>query len=370
MNEAITIAPERHEVSMSSRFQPHDLRQMAWLANQMVKSGLFKVTQTQALAIMLAGAELGVMTVQALRSIYIIEGKPVLAADLMVALAKRNRGVCEYFRMVESTPKTCTYETLRVGDPSPTTLSVNIEDFGHLANKTNWRQNPAAMLRARCSSQLARAVYPDVFMGVYEPDEATEFSGNVIDVTPTQVQPAAPSEDMEMPPGEDTSPKDTEAEQAMVEAADTVAEAVTSETVVEAQPEEAAEPEKPKRGRPPKAAAAPQPQVIEGTATEVVAEAPAAVQAEAAAPAEPEDPRNTLGDEIRALTQQGQADKTLDRDTFGKMIRDAKIDARAMTSKHGLEWAHYISQDSAEILVYLLKTVVTPEEEAAELPMG
>src|SRR5690606_1638755 len=35
--------------------------------------------------------------------------------------------------------------------------------------------HPAAMLRARASAALARAVYPDVAMGIYDPDEALDF---------------------------------------------------------------------------------------------------------------------------------------------------------------------------------------------------
>ena len=43
---------------------------------------------------------------------------------------------------------------------------------------------PAAMLRARCSAALLRAVYPDLALGVYEQDEAEEFKGQPAAVAP------------------------------------------------------------------------------------------------------------------------------------------------------------------------------------------
>jgi len=40
-----------------------------------------------------------------------------------------------------------------------------------VTGKDNWKKYPEAMLRARCISALARAVYPDVVLGIYETDE-------------------------------------------------------------------------------------------------------------------------------------------------------------------------------------------------------
>src|SRR5690606_17440997 len=48
-------------------------------------------------------------------------------------------------------------------------------DLAGLTGRQNWKAHPAAMLRARASAALARAVYPDVAMGIYDPDEALDF---------------------------------------------------------------------------------------------------------------------------------------------------------------------------------------------------
>lgn len=128
------------------------------------------------LACIITGHELGLGPMQALRSIHVVKGKPILSADLMVALVKRS-SACRYFRVVESTPERAVYETQREGDPEPTRLAWTMQDAkrAKLTGNGNWQKHPAAMLRARCSSALARAVYPDMVAGVYEEDEGTEI---------------------------------------------------------------------------------------------------------------------------------------------------------------------------------------------------
>lgn len=126
--------------------------------------------------IMITGHELGLSPMQALRGLHVVEGRPVLSADLIVGLVKKHPA-CKYFRLVESTDERATYETLREGDPEPTRITWTIQQAAKagLTGRQNWRAHPAAMLRARASAALARAVYPDVAMGIYDPDEALDF---------------------------------------------------------------------------------------------------------------------------------------------------------------------------------------------------
>lgn len=157
-------------------FEPRDIDEGYELAKLLVASGLMPrgVQRPEAaFAIIAAGRELGLTAMQSLRSIHIIEGKPTLSADLVAALCKSRSDVCQYFRLVESTDKVARYETQRRGEPAPTSMSFTIEDAQRagVTGKDNWKRYPAAMLRARCITALARAVYPDLAMGVYDPDE-------------------------------------------------------------------------------------------------------------------------------------------------------------------------------------------------------
>jgi hypothetical protein len=126
----------------------------------------------EAAMIIITGHELGLSPAQSLRGIYVVKGKPVLAADTMVAVVRRS-GLCESWRIVESTPERCTITTRRKGeayDAERTWTLADAKRAGLLTNGT-WSAYPAAMLRHRCASDLARQEYPDVILGMYDPEE-------------------------------------------------------------------------------------------------------------------------------------------------------------------------------------------------------
>lgn len=136
------------------------------------------------LAIVMAGAELGLAPMQSIRALVLIKGKPTLSADAMGALVK-SRDVCEYLLLKHSDGTRATYETKRAGDPGPTTMGFTLDEAKAAGlNGDNWRKFPAAMLRARALSAICRAVYPDLLLGVYDPDE---IASEERDVTPTPV---------------------------------------------------------------------------------------------------------------------------------------------------------------------------------------
>lgn len=162
-------------------FRPTSFDEAVRLADMLAKSSLIPTAlrnkSSDVLVTLIAGHELGLSPMQSVRSIHIIEGKPTLAAELMVALVKKRTDVCQFFRLVASDAKKAEYETQRQGDPAPTRLAYTIEEAtgAGLAGRDNWKKHPAAMLRARASSALARAVYPDLVLNVYDPDEAVDM---------------------------------------------------------------------------------------------------------------------------------------------------------------------------------------------------
>lgn len=157
-------------------FEPGSLEEAYRLAKVLVASHLLPrgvQTPEAAFAIIATGRELGLTAMQSLRTIHVIEGKPTLSADLIAALVKQRTDVCKFFRLVESTDRIASYETHRIGEPTPTRMSFTIDEAktAGVTGKDNWRKYPAAMLRARCITALARAVYPDLATGIYDPDE-------------------------------------------------------------------------------------------------------------------------------------------------------------------------------------------------------
>jgi hypothetical protein len=149
-----------------------------------VRSGILPPdvdTKEKAVVLMLAGRDLGLSAAQAVNNIYIVKQRPALKASLMVALVKQS-DECEYFTDVtpegEET-KRAVFETKRRGEPSVQRAEFTLEDAkaAELLNdpkRPSWKRFPAAMLRARAASILARKVYPDVTMGYYTKDEALD----------------------------------------------------------------------------------------------------------------------------------------------------------------------------------------------------
>lgn len=176
------------------------LAEVKEMASMAVKSGLIAIKSPEAAFFIIAtGLELGLSPMQSLRAIHIIEGKPVLSASLLVALAKRHPD-CEYFRLVSSSPTEATFETKRRGDPAATRKTWTMQDAqrAQLAGRANWQKHPTAMLEARCSAALARAVYPDLLLGVYEESEGDEIrQGARLDKEPGPVIDLPPAPDLQ-----------------------------------------------------------------------------------------------------------------------------------------------------------------------------
>lgn len=154
---------------------PRDTNEAFQLATRAIASGLFAQLRKpeEALVILMMGAELGLGPMQALRSIYVVSGKPVLSADLLVALVRRS-GECASWRVVESTDQRCEIRTMRKGETQEEVCIWTMERAvkAGVTSKPTWKNFPAQMLKARAAAELARQVYPDVgIAGLYTPDE-------------------------------------------------------------------------------------------------------------------------------------------------------------------------------------------------------
>jgi|FreactTroBogLake_1042271.scaffolds.fasta_scaffold43985_2 hypothetical protein len=113
----------------------------------------------------------------ALTQIYVIDGKATLSAQLMRGLILRDGHKIEYLEMDN---EVCTLKGTR-RDGAELTVSWSIQDAeraelstvqGSGKLKLNWQHFPRSMLLARATTELARALFPDVVMWAgYTPDE-------------------------------------------------------------------------------------------------------------------------------------------------------------------------------------------------------
>lgn len=174
--------------SLTTRpFEPQDLDQAVFLSKMLAKSTLLPPeikNEADVFMIGITGHDLGLTFTQAIRGIYVVKGRPSLSSDLMISLVYQS-GKAEYVHLVESSDQLATYETKRKGSPAPVSISYTIEmaKRAGLTGGETWKKHTEDMLRHRCASKLARAVYPDVIMGFHTPEELAETSTPTITVT-------------------------------------------------------------------------------------------------------------------------------------------------------------------------------------------
>lgn len=117
------------------------------------------------------GESLGIPTMTAISSIHIVDGKPTASAGLMSALVRR----AGHRLRVTGDDTRAVAEIVRADDPDFTFRSewtMERAKAAGLAGKGVWKSYPAAMLKARAISEVARDACQEALSGViYTPEE-------------------------------------------------------------------------------------------------------------------------------------------------------------------------------------------------------
>lgn len=174
-----------------------DFNTLKEIGRMAISSGLIPTTiktPEQAMIILLKGRELGIPPMQAFSSIAVVSGKPTMSAELMLSLIYKNvpGAIVNYLR---SDDKACEIEAKRPGGkPAKFSFSMADAERAGLAGKGPWKQYPAALLRARTISAMARAVFPDALSGVvYTPEELgaqVDDEGDIVSAPIIETPPA------------------------------------------------------------------------------------------------------------------------------------------------------------------------------------
>jgi hypothetical protein len=144
------------------------------MAAAIAKSGLFGMkSPDQAMALMLVAQAEGMHPAIAARDFHVIQGRPALKADAMLARFQAAGGKVRWGAY--------TNERVAATFSHPSGGEVEIEwtiaqaKAAGLTGKDVWKQYPRAMLRARVVSEGIRTVFPGVAVGVYTPEELGVF---------------------------------------------------------------------------------------------------------------------------------------------------------------------------------------------------
>lgn len=162
---------------MSNLVPYNDIERMA---TAIAKSNLFGIkTPDQAVALMLIAQAEGMHPAIAARDYHVIQGRPALKADAMLARFQAAGGKVAW-KTYTDLEVTGEFSHAQGGSVSVTWTMEMAKRIG-LASKDNWKNFPRAMLRSRCISEGIRTVYPGCVVGVYTPEEVQDF-----DATPAE----------------------------------------------------------------------------------------------------------------------------------------------------------------------------------------
>lgn len=138
------------------------------LAERMVGTSFcpqqFRGKPIEAAAAVLAGAEVGLSPLAALRSFDIIQGVAAPRALTLRAIAQA--AGCQFQTVEEDDRKVTMRARRRGGEWETVTWTIQRAQQLGLTNKDNWKKQPQAMLVARATAELARRVAADRILGL------------------------------------------------------------------------------------------------------------------------------------------------------------------------------------------------------------
>lgn len=143
-------------------------------------------SKEQALALMLVAQAEGLHPATAARDYHIIQGRPAMKADAMLARYLNSGGKIEWHDHTDD-KVSATFSHPQGGSLKVDWDMARAKKAG-LGAKDNWAKYPRQMLRARVISEGVRATNPAVAVGVYTVEETQDFDAprkrKEIDITP------------------------------------------------------------------------------------------------------------------------------------------------------------------------------------------
>ena len=141
------------------------------------------------------GMELGLAPLQALQNIAVINGKPSVYGDALLAMVRADSRCMGVEETQKDGVATCIIKR-KHSDGSieeiKRTFSMQQARQAKLANRPTWQAYPERMLQHRARGNAIRDAFPDVLRGLITAEEAQDYD-EPKDVTPKQEPVAAPS---------------------------------------------------------------------------------------------------------------------------------------------------------------------------------
>lgn len=151
-------------------------QEMDQMADAIAKSGLFGMKdKSSVLALMAVAQAEGLHPATAARDFHIIQGRPALKADAMLARFQNAGGTVEWKDYTDE-KVTGIFRHPNGGQLAVTWTIDQANKIGLVKPGSGWQKFPRAMLRSRCISEGIRSVFPGSVTGFYSPEEVADFT--------------------------------------------------------------------------------------------------------------------------------------------------------------------------------------------------
>jgi hypothetical protein len=161
--------------------------EMDQMAGAIAASGLFGMKdKNSVLALMAVAQAEGLHPATAARDFHIIQGRPALKADAMLARFQNAGGKVDWKDYTDD-KVTGVFSHPNGGSLAVTWTIEQAQRIGLVKPGSGWQKFPRAMLRSRCISEGIRSVFPGSVTGFYSPEEVQDFEPSPKDLGKVEI---------------------------------------------------------------------------------------------------------------------------------------------------------------------------------------
>lgn len=189
--------------------QPSSLDEAMKMAGMLAKSQMvpknYQNKPQDTLVAMMMGSELGLNPIQSLQNIAVVNGRPSIYGDALLALVQNHPKFGGHEESFDDGSMTATCTVWRKGDQKHHTVSFSQADAqkaGLWGKSGPWTQYPKRMLMWRARGYALRDKFADALGGLITVEEAQDIPDER-DITPRQVQPEPARPALEHYPADD-----------------------------------------------------------------------------------------------------------------------------------------------------------------------
>lgn len=239
MNEITIQNAQRGELLPAPKSTAEAMELAKTLASSQLIPKAFQQRPDDVFVAMMWSHSLGIPIVQGLQGIAVINGKPSLYGDALLAVCMGSGQMADIEETVTGNADnlTATCKVTRRGKPTPVVSTFSIADAraaGLLGKPGPWKQYTSRMLKMRARAFALRDAFPDVLSGIASAEEMQDVEGTATEKAtenvaeqvakmprrrsklPVQapkegtevevVKPAAPAQELPLPPEPEPAP--------------------------------------------------------------------------------------------------------------------------------------------------------------------